>query len=142
MFFLLEEDRKVNWEIDNFSERPLAASVVMLTKTQNDVKNAEATVVQWLLSQIDAKSYKVSGFEPEVIANTNYVLLGDSFRAKLFVSAVSNTQQPTIVVGDVDTLTGAVLKGGHVEQVKVKAGTGFYAAKADHEGQVKFSGSY
>ncbi|HXB13260.1 MAG TPA: gliding motility protein GldM [Bacteroidia bacterium] len=136
--FSSEEDRVVNWEIDNFSERPLAASVVMLTKTQNDVKNAEATVVQWLLGQISANDFKVSGFEPEVIANSNYVLLGDSFRAKLFVSAVSSTQQPEIIVGDVDTNTGKVL--GHVDQVRVKSGTGFYAAKADKEGQIKFAG--
>jgi len=139
--FSKTEGKKVNWEIDNFAERPLDASVVLLTKFQNDIKNTEATIIQYLLGGINANDFKVSGFEPEVIANSNYVLLGDSFRAKLFVSAVSNTQQPRIYVGDVDSVTGLFSKGGHIDSVKVKGGTGFYNVRADKEGPTKFYGT-
>ena len=139
--FSKTEGKKVNWEIDNFAERPLDASVVLLTKFQNDVKNTEATVTQYLLRGIDANDFKVSGFEPEVIANSNYVLLGDSFRAKLFVSAVSNTQQPRVYVGDIDSVTGKFIKGGHVDSVKVRGGTGYYNVRADKEGPIKFYGT-
>jgi gliding motility-associated protein GldM len=136
--FSKEEDRKVNWEIDNFSERPLAASVVMLTKTQNDVKGVESTVQSYLLNSVSAADFKFDQLVPAIIPNSNYVLLGDSYRAELFVSAYSSTQKPKILVGDVDTNTGKV--NGHVDSVKVRNGMGMYAVKTDHEGQVKFAG--
>jgi gliding motility-associated protein GldM len=136
-----EWEKKVTWEVDNFYERPLVAEIVLLSKEQNDVKNVEATMEQYLLSSVSSNDFKVSGFEPEMIPSSNYVLLGDSFKAKLFVSAVSKTQQPTIYVGDVDTITGKIIKGGHVDSVRVREGTGYYSVKTDHEGTVKYAGS-
>jgi gliding motility-associated protein GldM len=136
--FSLEEDRKVNWEINNFSERPLAADIVMMTKYQNDVKNTEATVVTYLLNSVSAADFKFDELVSEVVAPSSYITLGDSFRAQLFVSAFSSTQKPKILVGDVDTLTGKVL--GKADSVKVSNGIGWYAVRTDHEGSVKFAG--
>jgi len=136
--FSIEEDKKVNWEINTFAERPLVADIVMLTKYQNDIKNTEATVVQYLLNSVSAADFKFDELVSEVVAPSSYITLGDSFRAQLFVSAFSSTQKPKIMVGDIDTLSGKVL--GHVDSVKVSSGVGRYAVKTDHEGEIKFAG--
>lgn len=132
------EGRKVNWEVYNFYSTPLAAAITSLSHVQNDVKNTEATIVQYLLGSISANDFKFDKLISEVVPVSNYINLGDSFKAQLFVSAFSSTQKPKIYVGDVDTLTGKIL--GHVDSINVSNGIGHYAIRTDHEGPVKFAG--
>lgn len=132
------EGRKVNWEVYNFYSTPLAAAITSLSHVQNDVKNTEATIVQYLLSSISANDFKFDKLVSEVVPVSNYINLGDSFKSQLFVSAFSSSQKPKIYVGDVDTLTGKIL--GHVDSIDVSNGIGHYAVKTDHEGSVKFAG--
>lgn len=135
------EGRKVNWEVYNYYATPVAAAITSLSHIQNDVKNTEATIVQYLLSQISAKDYKVSSFDPEIIPNSNYVLAGDSFKAKVFLSAVISTVQPTVCVGDYDS-TGKKI-GPNIDStvnVKVRNGIGYYGIKTGAEGPVSLNG--
>lgn len=66
-----------NWESYYFDHVPLAATVSILTKMQTDVRNTESDIVKYLLSSVDARSFKFNKLAPAVIANSNYVLLGD-----------------------------------------------------------------
>ena len=126
------EGRMVPWEVFNFYATPLAATITSLSHIQNDVKNTEASIVQYLLGKIGQQDFKVSGFEPEVIPATNYVMVGDSFRAKVFLSAVSNSQKPIIAVGDYDS--NGIKTGSDTSAVSILGGTGYYTARADQEG--------
>ncbi|NNM94233.1 MAG: gliding motility protein GldM [Bacteroidia bacterium] len=136
-----EEERKVTWEVANFYERPLVAEICLLSKEQNDVKNVEATMEAYLLSSVNASNFKFDKITKEVVPFSNYVLLGDSFKAQIFTAAYSSTQNPRIIVGAVDTLTGKPLPGGKVDSVRVANGMGYYAVKTDHEGSVRYAGS-
>ncbi len=136
-----EEERKVTWEVANFYERPLVAEICLLSKEQNDVKNVEATMEAYLLSSVNASNFKFDRIVKEVVPYSNYVILGDSFKASIFMAAYSSTQNPRIIVGDVDTVTGAPIKGGHVDSVRVANGMGYYAVKTDHEGSIRYAGN-
>ncbi|MEM9023633.1 MAG: GldM family protein, partial [Bacteroidota bacterium] len=86
------------WENGNFFHIPLAAVVTNLTKIQADVRNAEAEVIKALLSNISATDFKFDTLAAKVIPNTNYLILGDTFRADVFVAAFSSTQDPKMAV--------------------------------------------
>jgi gliding motility-associated protein GldM len=129
------EGEKLNWQLYNFGERPLVSDIVVLTKMQNDVRNAEASMVQFFYGKIDESSFKVTDFMAKVIPNSSYVLLNDSFKADIFPSAYIATQQPVIEIDSLD--------GKHVEPQNVKvnaSGIGRYAIRTDREGPTVFSG--
>jgi gliding motility-associated protein GldM len=128
-------EEKQSWEQYNFEEQPLASAVVTLTRIQNDVKNAETSVVQKLLSSIDRNSFKVDAFDPEVIPKTTYITLGDSFHAQIFLAARNNTQIPQVFI---DSINGKAIEE---EKVPVVGSIGRYNVKPTSEGPVVFSGT-
>ena len=68
---------------------------------QVDVRNAETEVLNFLYGQIDAASFKFNKIEAVVIPKTsNYVTLGSTYEAEVFIAASDTTQQPEILVGD------------------------------------------
>lgn len=117
-----------NWEMYNFYDRPLVASLTILSKLNNDVKNAESLVVDYLLKSTDAEAMKFDTIAAKVVPQSNYVLLGSEYKADIFVAAFSRTKKPEILVG------------GN-EPVNVENGLGKYTVKAEKEGIVDYSGT-
>ena len=87
------------WELGNFYHLPLAAVVTNLSKIQADIRNAEADVIKYLLSNISADDFKFDTLAPYVIPNSNYVIIGDTYRADVIVAAFSTTQDPLLEIG-------------------------------------------
>jgi len=90
------------WENLTFQNLPLVAVITVLSKMQVDVRNAETEVLNHLYSQIDAASFKFNKLDAIVIPDANYVTLGSSYSAKVFISATDTTQKPRIMVGDME----------------------------------------
>ena len=57
-----------------------------------------------LYKQIDVSSFKFDTLSARVVANSNYVLIGDEYRAEVFVAAFSKTANPEVWLGDVDSV--------------------------------------
>ncbi len=85
-----------NWEALNFYGVPLAAAVTLLSKLQNDIRNAEADVLNYLFSGVEKSSYKFTELTAITIPEKTYVLENDSFRADVFLAAYDNTNLPEI----------------------------------------------
>ncbi len=92
-----------NWAEYNFQMIPTVASITLLTKLQNDVKNAKADIINYLLNQIGAADIKVDRMQAKIIENTNFVMKGQKYKAEIFASAWSSTQEPYVFIGDLDT---------------------------------------
>ena len=93
-----EDEKEVTWETKNFFHNPLAAILPLLTKLQVDVQNAKADVLAAMLSGIEGKSYKFTNLAPFVIPESNYILRGDTFRARILLAAYDGTNPPDIFV--------------------------------------------
>lgn len=117
-----------NWEMYNFYDRPLVASLTILSKLKNDVKNAESLVVDYLLKSTDAEVMKFDTIAAKVVPQSNYVLLGEDYKADVFVAAFSKTKKPEIMIGG-------------TESVIVENGLGKYTAKTNKEGIIDYSGT-
>jgi gliding motility-associated protein GldM len=136
--FDIEEGRQ-SWEYYYFGEAPLVSDVVTFTKLQADVRNAEAAMLNYLYSGIGQKDVKVSKFVGKILPASTYVLLGDSFKADIFPTAVMKTLPPRIEVGDTTTINvpdidkeGTKITVGAVGSPN--EGIGKYAVKTDKEG--------
>lgn len=89
-----------NWESTNFYEVPLAAGVAALSKVQTDVRTAENDMVKWLYRQVSKDSHTVNTLAAAVIPASTTVLLGEPFRAQVFLAASDSRVRPEVTVGD------------------------------------------
>jgi gliding motility-associated protein GldM len=128
-----------NWEMYNFYNRPLVASLTILSKIKNDVKNAESQTVDYLLKQSDGEMLKFDTIAAKVIPQSNYVLLGEEYSASVFLAAFNKTKNPEILVGNYNE--EAKTFEGSPYEVPVNRGLGTYKAKADREGIMTYSGT-
>lgn len=128
-----------NWEMYNFYHRPLVASITILSKLKNDVKNAESVVVDYLLKQIDTEVMKFDTIAAKVIPQSNYVLLGEEYKADVFVAAFSKTRKPEILIGNYNETKQDFENAPSA--IDVENGLGKYAVKTSKEGMVSYSGT-
>ncbi len=131
-----------SWVQQNFQDMPLVAAVTIISKVQADVRNAEADVIKFLQQEIDAGSLKFTSAEAIQIAPSNYIFLGDSFKADVFIAAKDTTQNPMIYVGDyeLDADGNYQMKGDDYLTIPVKEGKGKFAVRTRTEGHKKWGG--
>jgi gliding motility-associated protein GldM len=132
-------DENANWEVYNFSERPLVACITLLSKFKNDIKTAESNVVDYLLKQVDKGSLKFDTVAAKVIPQSNYVLLGEEYKADVFLAAFNKTRNPEIKIGNFDEKTKTF--NGPSDALNVEHGLGKYNVKTTHEGMMSYAGS-
>ena len=89
-----------NWQEYMFEAMPAVAAVTMLTKLQNDVRNAEKEVLHTLVQNIDVKDIRVNLLDAFVIPNSQTIVQGDRFSARIVMAAIDTTQVPEIFIGD------------------------------------------
>ena len=83
-----------DWEHSYFSEMPTAASIALLSKLQNDVRDAESQVIQFLFKQIDAKDFKVNKIEAHIIPTSTTIIKGGKFSAQILLAGRDTTKEP------------------------------------------------
>ncbi len=120
------EDGKRTWEMANFYHNPVVATVALITKIQTDVKNAESEIVSHLLASINATDFKFDTLAPRIIAPTSYVLIGQEYKADVFLAAMSSTSDPEVLVGG--------------RPIPVSGGVGTYTARPSNDGEQKWGG--
>jgi gliding motility-associated protein GldM len=96
----MEDGKEVLWEAANFYDVPLAAVMPLMTKMTLDIQDVQEDILAWLLSGVDAKSYKFTKLRPIVVVGQNYLLRGDSMRADILLAAYDETNRPQIMVGN------------------------------------------
>jgi gliding motility-associated protein GldM len=91
-------DNKRTWTEVNFEMVPTVAAVTILSKYQNDVKNAEAQIIDYLYGKIGQQDFVFDTYKPLVSANAGYVMDGEKYEAQIMLGAYSSTVNPNITV--------------------------------------------
>jgi len=138
--FSATEDIMLSWENNNFYHNPAVAVIAILTKMQNDVKNAEADIINALFSRITVDMYKFDTLSARVNAASNYILVGDEYNAEIFVAGFSTTSNPEIWLGEYDSTSNSIKGPIDSTSVKVVNGVGVYTKAAESEGTTNLSG--
>ena len=92
------KENKQTWEESMFWQMPVAASVTLLTKLQNDIRYAEGSVLSDLLNNVDIKDFRVNDVTAFVIPVSQTVISGGSYEANVVLAAVDSTRRPRIFV--------------------------------------------
>ncbi|MDR0506040.1 MAG: gliding motility protein GldM [Dysgonamonadaceae bacterium] len=92
------KENKQSWEESLFWQMPVAASITLLTKLQNDIRYAEGEVLGDLLKNVDVLDYRVNKIEASVIPESQIVMQGTSYKANIVLSAQDSTQRPKIFI--------------------------------------------
>lgn len=87
-----------NWQEYNFENMPVAASITLLTKLQNDIRYAEGEVLHTLVNNIDVGDLRVNSLNAYVIPTSQNVVQGNSFSARIIMAAVDSTAKPAIFI--------------------------------------------
>ena len=110
-----------NWEMHHFYYTILAADVTILNKLISDVYGYEFDVINHLYASIDAQDFKFNRIEAKVIPKSNYVFLGDTYEADVFVAAYDTIQNPEVIVNGRPIMG----KGGKVHFTMPASSEGF-----------------
>lgn len=82
-----------------FHMTPTVAALTMLSKFQNNVKNAENTITSYIHSQIGSVIFVYDQFAAIVGQSSNYVMPGEKVTITAGVGAYSTAAQPQITIG-------------------------------------------
>ena len=101
-----QKKKKKSWSAMNFDHMPLQAALPILRKFQNDVKNSEATVLNYLAGKVGTTDELVlDKFTVVSAAKKAYVIKGESYEADIFLSAFAGSDSKTGISISVDGRT-------------------------------------
>ena len=101
------DDEAKNWTYSYFHMTPTIASLTILSKFQNDVKNSEAQLVDYIHQQVGSVKVVYDKFEAIAQANRTYAMPGDEIEVTAGVGAFSDAAKPRITInGQNMTLDG------------------------------------
>lgn len=132
------DDQTSTWEANMFYHTPLAASVVILSKLKMDVTDMEYDVVSKLYGSFNKKDFFFDTIAATVLANSNYVLLGEEYASDIIVAAYSTTKSPRVRLGKLNEF-GTELTS-ETGEVPTENGRGMYRTRADREGLFTYEG--
>lgn len=123
----LPEDTKAkNWPEYKFKQMPVSAVFPLLGKIQSDAKSSATAALNYCLKKVGGEDIKFDKFVPGVNPKKNYVILGESFEADVFMSAFSSKADNVTV--NVDG-----------QNIPLKEGVGTYTSKPGSVGEKKYN---
>ncbi|MBK7309741.1 MAG: hypothetical protein IPI93_02850 [Sphingobacteriaceae bacterium] len=138
----IEDDLKMNWELDNFYNIPTAAVITNFDKMKTDLKNVESELFRVFAASSNKHLFKANKLQAKVLAPSSYVLSGETFKADILLSASSTQLTPdrmTVLMGaKYDDATKKLTMPG--SSITVADGIGKYEALGSNTGEQKFDG--
>ncbi len=114
------------WEAAYFRMTPTIASITMLSKFQNDVRNSEAQVIDYCHRQIGAVEVVYDEFQAFAGTNSQYLMPGQELVITAGVGAFSKSARPSI---SIDGSGMALNQQGVAEYKTTVGGPGSYSKK-------------
>ena len=114
------------WEAAYFRMTPTIASITMLSKFQNDVRNSEAQVVDFCHRQIGAVEVVYDQFQAFAGTNSEYLMPGQELVINAGVGAFSKSAKPSISIDGASMATNAQ---GVAEYKTTVGGPGTYTKR-------------
>ena len=84
-----------------FHMTPTVAALTMLSKFQNNVKNAENLIVSYCHSKIGSVEYVYNQFKPIIGTSSTYLMPGEDMTVTAGIGSFSSAASPTITINGV-----------------------------------------
>lgn len=93
-----ENNPALTWEEKMFDNMPAVAALTLLSKLQNDIRQAESEALTNIITNVDIGDIRVNELNPYVIPVSNMVMRGGKYSANIVLAAIDTTQRPAIFV--------------------------------------------
>ncbi|MCF8422810.1 MAG: hypothetical protein K9H41_00560 [Bacteroidia bacterium] len=135
-----EEGIKLSWETANFYHLPEAAIITTLNKTQADLRNLEAEIIQTFSGASGKLAIKFDAIKARVVAPSAYIQAGQPYEADIFLAASSSK----LGAGDMEIMIGvdsaAAAGGAKGTLVPLVSGEGKYSVGTGGQGEQTYKG--
>src|SRR5690606_23121523 len=91
-----DDNPRGDWATGTFNHVPVIGAVTLLSKFQNDVKNAEGFILERLYSKIHAEDIHIDDYKVIAVPNISYALAGDEITTTVTLAAYSKSIRPEI----------------------------------------------
>jgi gliding motility-associated protein GldM len=133
---------KLNWELENFYNMPMAAVITNLNKIQADMKNVESEILHVFSYASSKPDFKINKLQAKVMAPSAYVLAGQSFNADVVLGASSNElteERMKVLIGaEYDTVAKKYTNAG--TPIAIANGMGKYTGVENGIGEKNLKG--
>ncbi len=133
---------KLNWELENFYNMPMAAVITNLNKIQADMKNVESEILHVFSYASSKPDFKINKLQAKVMAPSAYVLAGQSFNADVVLGASSNElteERMKVLIGaEYDTVAKKYTNAG--TSIAIANGMGKYTGVENGIGEKNLKG--
>lgn len=119
--FKTQEGKTKDFTQTYFYMTPTVAALTMLSKFQNNIKDAENKIITFCHAQIGAVKVTYDQFSALVGQSSNYVMPGQQIQITAGVGAYSNAAKPQITIGGVPVPVGP---DGRAEYTITASGAG------------------
>jgi gliding motility-associated protein GldM len=102
-----QEGKVKDFTATYFHMTPTVAALTILSKFQNNIKNAENQVVTYCHNQIGAVKVIYDKFQPIAAGNSTYLMPGEELTVTAGVGAFNSASQPTISINGAGTALNA-----------------------------------
>lgn len=89
---------RTSWEERMFDKMPAVAAITILTKIQNDIRQAENEALSSIINNVDSGDLRVNELNAYVIPNSSMVMRGARYSADVVLAAVDTTSRPSVIV--------------------------------------------
>lgn len=84
-----------DWQIVKFDHQPIVGAIGVFTELRNQVRIAEQKALELIFSKLDGQVMNINKIEPQVIADSRYINVGDTLAVKVGIVAYdSNATYP------------------------------------------------
>ncbi len=90
-----------NFTLSYFHMTPTVAAITMLSKFQNNIKNAESQVVNFCHSKVGAVEYVYDQFKTIIGTSSTYLMPGEQMTVTAGIGSFSKSAAPTITINGV-----------------------------------------
>jgi len=87
---MLNHGKSQPWQLVLFDHAPVVAASAMFTSIQNDIRDAQASAMEFLATKVEAPPVKFNAVEPLALG-LPYVNQGDSVKVKVMIAAYDST---------------------------------------------------
>ena len=115
-----------DWAYGYFHMTPSVASITILSKFQNDIKNSEAQVVEYCHKEIGEVEIIYDAFQAFAQSNTQYIMPGEELVITSGIGAFSKAAKPSI---SIDGANVPLKEDGSAEYKMKVGGAGNYSKK-------------
>lgn len=139
---VIENDLKMNWELDNFYNIPTAAVLTNFDKMKTDLNNVESELFRVFAASSNKHLFTANKLQAKVLVPQSYVQTGEMFNADILLSASSskmNADRMKVLIGaKYDTISNILSTPG--TSVNVEDGVGKFQIQTSTPGEQKFGG--